>query len=108
VPRTTPGKQRGDRCTEYAGSEARELGEGRAYNPVVSLQHETIKVSGIRCERCVGRLAAALRGHEGLEYANANLVGDVTLSWDETRTTRADILAALARSGFREAADDRE
>jgi copper chaperone CopZ len=69
---------------------------------------ETIKLSGIRCERCVGRLAAALRGHEGLEYANANLVGDVTLTWDDKRTSRAAILAALARSGFREAPVDRE
>ena len=63
---------------------------------------ETVRVSGIRCERCVGRLAVALRGHEGLEYANANLMGDVTFSWDEERTSRDAILAALARSGFPE------
>jgi copper chaperone CopZ len=69
---------------------------------------ETVKVSGIRCERCIGRLAFALRGHEGLEYANANLMGDVTLSWDEERTSRDEILAALARSGFREASAERE
>jgi cation transport ATPase len=69
---------------------------------------ETLRMSGIRCERCVGRLALALRGHEGLEYANANLMGDVTLSWDEERTSRDEILAALARSGFREASAERE
>jgi hypothetical protein len=74
----------------------------------VGLQRETIRVSGIRCERCVGRLAAALRGHEGLEYANANLVGDLTLAWDERQTSRTEILAVLARSGFREAPADRE
>jgi copper chaperone CopZ len=66
------------------------------------MQRETLHVSGIRCERCVGRLAVALRGHEGLEYANANLLGDVTLEWDEERTTREAILAALAKAGFRE------
>jgi len=49
----------------------------------VGVVRETITVSGIRCERCVGRLAGALRGHEGLEYANANLMGDVSLAWDE-------------------------
>lgn len=65
-------------------------------------------MSGIRCERCVGRLAGALRGHEGLEYANANLVGDVDLAWDEERTSRDAIVALLARSGFREVALDRE
>ncbi len=69
---------------------------------------ETIRVSGIRCEHCVGRLAVALRGHEGLESANANLMGDVTLSWDEERTSREEIVAVLARSGFRELAPERE
>jgi len=69
---------------------------------------ETLRVSGIRCERCVGRLAGALQGHDGLEYANANLVGDVTLSWDEEKTSRDAIVAALARSGFPETPDDRE
>ena len=69
---------------------------------------ETLRVSGIRCERCVGRLAVALRGHEGLEDANANLMGDVTLSWDDERTSRDEIVSALARSGFREIASERE
>jgi len=69
---------------------------------------ETVYVTGVRCERCVGRLAGALRGHAGLEYANANLVGDVTLSWDDERTSRGEILAVLARSGFRETPSDRE
>ena len=63
---------------------------------------ETIQVSGIRCERCVGRLAGALRGHDGLEYANANLMGQVQLQWDDERTNRDAILAALSRAGFRE------
>jgi copper chaperone CopZ len=69
----------------------------------MSVQSETIQVSGIRCERCVGRLAAALRGQEGLEYASANLMGQVQLSWDDKRTDREQIVAALARAGFREA-----
>jgi copper chaperone CopZ len=68
------------------------------------LQSETIRVSSIRCERCVMRLAAALQGHEGLEAANANLMGEVRLAWDDARTSRDEILAALARAGFREAA----
>jgi copper chaperone CopZ len=62
---------------------------------------ETIQVSGIRCERCVGRLAGALRGHDGLEYANANLMGQVQLQWDDERTDRETILAAMAQAGFR-------
>jgi copper chaperone CopZ len=63
---------------------------------------ETIQVSGIRCERCVGRLADALNGHEGLDSANASLMGDVTLTWDEERTSREELLVAMAKAGFRE------
>jgi copper chaperone CopZ len=65
---------------------------------------ETMQMSGIRCERCVGRLAAALRAHEGLESANANLLGQVTLAWDDQRTSRAALLAAMARAGFHQLA----
>jgi len=63
---------------------------------------ETLQVTGIRCERCVMRLAAVLTRQDGLEAANATLMGQVTLSFDDERTTRADLLAAMARGGFRE------
>ena len=63
---------------------------------------ETIQVSGIRCERCVNRLAAALTGHDGLEQANANLMGQVMLAWDDEKTSREQLLAAIATAGFRE------
>jgi len=68
----------------------------------MATRSETIQVSGIRCERCVGRLAGALRGHEGLELANANLMGEVLLQWDDVQTDRDAILAAMAKAGFRE------
>jgi copper chaperone CopZ len=64
------------------------------------VQTETMQVSGIRCERCVGRLAATLRKEPGLEQANANLMGQVTLAWDDEQTTRETIVAAMARGGF--------
>ena len=63
---------------------------------------ETIQVSGIRCERCVNRLAAALSGHEGLEAANATLMGRVSLVWDDEQTSREELLEAMAQGGFRE------
>jgi copper chaperone CopZ len=66
------------------------------------LQTETIRVSGIRCERCVNRVAAALTGHDGLESASANLMGELTLAWDDDRTDRDALVAKLARAGFRE------
>jgi copper chaperone CopZ len=68
----------------------------------VAVQSETIQVNGIRCERCVNRLAAALTGHDGLEQANANLMGQVTLAWDDEKTSRDDLLAAMSAAGFRE------
>jgi copper chaperone CopZ len=63
---------------------------------------ETIQVSGVRCERCVNRLAGTLRGHDGLEAANANLMGQVLLSWDDEKTSREQLIDTLARGGFRE------
>jgi copper chaperone CopZ len=66
----------------------------------VSVQTETIQVSGIRCERCVLRHGAALEGADGLEAASATLMGQVTLAWDDERTTRETLLAAMARAGF--------
>ncbi|HEX2506418.1 MAG TPA: heavy-metal-associated domain-containing protein [Gaiellaceae bacterium] len=64
------------------------------------LQTETLQVSGVRCERCVLRLGAALEPLEGIEAANANLMGQVTLSWDDERIARDDIVTALGRAGF--------
>jgi copper chaperone CopZ len=65
-------------------------------------QTETLQVTGIRCERCVARLAAALTSHTGLEAANANLMGQVTLSWNDEQTSREELLTAMGKAGFRE------
>ena len=63
---------------------------------------ETIQVNGIRCERCVMRLGKVLECHDGLESANATLMGDVMLVFDDERTTREALLNDMARGGFRE------
>jgi copper chaperone CopZ len=70
----------------------------------MATRSETIQVSGVRCERCVMRLASALEGHDGLEAANANLMGQVSLAWDDERTSRDDIVERLRRAGFPELA----
>lgn len=70
----------------------------------MALVSETIQVTGIRCEKCVMRLASTLEGAEGLESANANLMGQVLLSYDDERTTRNALVERLARGGFREQA----
>jgi hypothetical protein len=50
------------------------------------------------------RLAHALEGHEGLESANATLMGQVALAWDDEKTSRDAIVERLARAGFPELA----
>jgi copper chaperone CopZ len=66
----------------------------------MAVRSETIQVSGVRCERCVMRLGHALEKVDGIEAANANLLGRLSLSWDESRVERGQILDALARAGF--------
>ena len=68
----------------------------------MAVQSETFHVTGIRCERCVNRLAAALRGQDGLEFATANLMGQVTLHWDDEVTDRERLVATLDGAGFRQ------
>ena len=68
----------------------------------MAVQSETIQVTGIRCEGCVQRLGAVLEPL-GLESANANLMGQVTLSWDDARLERDDIVRTLERAGFPQA-----
>jgi copper chaperone CopZ len=70
----------------------------------MATQTQTIQVGGVRCERCVMRLAHALEGQEGLEAANANLMGLVTLAWDDEWTSREEIVERLAKAGFPERA----
>jgi copper chaperone CopZ len=64
------------------------------------LQEETIQVTGIRCERCVMRLGQALDGHPGLAHAQANLVGQVLLAWDDDTTSREALVDRLSDAGF--------
>jgi len=69
----------------------------------MATRNETIQVTGIRCERCVNRLAAALRGHDGLDSANANLMGQVMLQFDDEKTSRDALVATMGKAGFHEA-----
>ncbi len=68
----------------------------------MAVQTETIQLNGIRCEKCVNRLTLVLKDHPGLEYAHANFMGQIQLSWDDALTSRDALLAAMARGGFRE------
>ena len=63
---------------------------------------ETIKLKGVTCGRCVMRLRHVLKDHAGLESANANLMGELTVSYDDAVTSREALLREVARGGFRE------
>ena len=65
---------------------------------------ETIQLKGITCGRCVLRLRHVLKDHDGLESVNADFQGNVTLVYDDERTDRDSLLAAMQRGGFREVA----
>jgi copper chaperone CopZ len=66
----------------------------------MSTLSETLQVSGIRCERCVMRLGGVLERVEGIEAANASLMGQVSVSWDDAVVDRDTIVNALKRGGF--------
>ena len=53
----------------------------------------------------MARLAHVLKGHEGLESANATLTGLVTLTYDDEQTSREALLKDMVRGGFREQED---
>ena len=63
---------------------------------------ETIQLKGITCGRCVMRLRHVLKDHEGLEAANANLMGQLTVTYDDDLTSREALLKDVARGGFKE------
>ncbi len=63
---------------------------------------ETIQLKGITCGRCVMRLRHVLKDHAGLESANANLMGELTVTYDDALTSREALLKEVARGGFRE------
>jgi copper chaperone CopZ len=67
----------------------------------MAVRSDTLQVTGIRCERCVLRLGKALEGLDGLEGANATLMGQVSLTWDDERVARDTIVERMARAGFR-------
>jgi copper chaperone CopZ len=70
----------------------------------VAIVTDTIQVTGIRCERCVMRLARTLEGTDGLELANANLMGTVQLRYDDAVTSRDALVEQMAGGGFPELA----
>jgi copper chaperone CopZ len=67
---------------------------------------ETFTVDGIYCMQCVGKIAAALGGVDGLVGGSATLTGDVHVVYDDAAAgVRGRIEQALAGAGFAVVAD---
>jgi copper chaperone CopZ len=60
---------------------------------------EVFEVEGVHCPRCIAKIAAALQDVDGLQAANANLMGEVSVRLDGPEA-RDRVQAALAGAGF--------
>jgi copper chaperone CopZ len=60
---------------------------------------EVFEVEGVRCPRCVEKIAAALSGVEGLQGAEANLMGEISVRVDGP-AAHDRVHAALEGAGF--------
>jgi copper chaperone CopZ len=58
-----------------------------------------LQVENVMCQRCVASIAAALEPIEGLRGASANLMGEVTVAYDDAPVGAA-VEAALEAAGF--------
>jgi copper chaperone CopZ len=60
---------------------------------------EVFDVEGVRCPRCIEKIAAALAGLEGLQAAEANLMGEISVRLDGP-AAHDRVQAALEGAGF--------
>jgi copper chaperone CopZ len=60
---------------------------------------EVFEVEGVHCPRCIEKIAAALTDLDGLQAANANLMGEISVQLDGP-AAHDRVLAALEGAGF--------
>lgn len=59
-----------------------------------------IKVEGMSCMHCVGRVKQALQSLSGVSEANVE-VGSASVKYDETKLNQQDIQAAIKKAGYK-------
>lgn len=62
-----------------------------------------IKIEGMSCMHCVGRVKQALSALAGVSEANVE-VGSASVKFDETKLSRQDIETAIKKAGYKTAA----
>jgi copper chaperone CopZ len=65
----------------------------------MAVRTEVLEVEGIHCMRCVQSIAAALQSVPELAAASANLMGEVTVAYED-EAVRAAAVAAIESAGF--------
>ena len=60
---------------------------------------EVFEVEGVHCPRCIEKIAAALTGVDGLQAADANLMGEISVRLDGP-AAHERVQAALEGAGF--------
>jgi copper chaperone len=62
-----------------------------------------LKVEGMSCMHCVGRVKKALDALKGVQSADVQ-IGTVKVSFDETKLRKEDIEKAITEAGYKVAA----
>ena len=62
---------------------------------------ETFQVTGMTCSACSAHVEKAVRGLQGIDSANVNLMlGSMTVAYDETVTNAEQIIATVIGAGY--------
>lgn len=60
----------------------------------------SIKIDGMSCMHCVGRVKQAVTAVAGVKSADVQ-VGSADVDFDEAKTSQADIEAAITKAGYK-------
>lgn len=64
------------------------------------MAQETIKIDGMSCMHCAGRVKKALDGLSGVNSAEV-AVGSATVNFDESKLSKAEIEQAITKAGYK-------
>ena len=72
------------------------------------MKTKIIRVGGMTCAACVGRVEGALRAVEGVQSAVANIGNNTaTVVFDESRTTEEELATAIKEAGYQVISENR-
>jgi hypothetical protein len=67
----------------------------------VAIVHDTLRVDGIHCIRCIETIGSALADIDGLVAGSSTLTGEIHLAYDDAdAAVPTRVAAALTHAGF--------